>query len=292
VTVGSFDGVHRGHLAILAALRRRAAAAGVAAEVLTFDPHPLEILRPPDAPPLLTEVAEKVDLLSAAGVDRVHVRPFTPSFASLEAGEFVRDVLAGELGASAVVVGEGHRFGRARGGGTGELRSLAAGLDVEIEVVPTLRVGGEPVSSTRIRRAVSEGRLDDAEALLGRRYGVSGVVVRGSGRGASLGVPTANVAVPRRKLLPPEGVYAARARLDGRTFAAAVHWGARPTFGEEGPVLEAHLLGWEGGPLYGRRLEVGFVERLRDVVRFETAEELAREMESDLRRAAAVAGAP
>jgi riboflavin kinase/FMN adenylyltransferase len=291
VTVGTFDGVHRGHLAILEALRRRAAAAGAAADVLTFDPHPLEILRPADAPPLLTDVDEKVALLTGAGADRVHVRPFTPEFAALEAGEFVRQVLAGELGASTIVVGEGHRFGRARGGGTGELRSIAAALGLELEVVPTLRVDGEAVSSTRIRRAVAAGRLDDAEALLGRRYGVSGVVVRGSGRGASLGVPTANVAVPRRKLLPPEGVYAARARLDDRAFAAAVHWGTRPTFDEEGATLEAHLLGWDGGPLYGRRLEIAFVERLRDVVRFDTPEELAREMEADLRRAAAVAGA-
>jgi riboflavin kinase/FMN adenylyltransferase len=289
LTVGSFDGVHLGHQAILRALVRRAHAAGLPSVVVTFEPHPMAVLRPGTGPALLTDRAEKTVRLAALGVDRVHVLRFTPEFARIEPEAFVRDLLVGELGCRQLVVGEDHRFGHARAGGMAELRKLADDFALGLEVVPPVRVEGAPASSTRTRNAIAQADLLLAEKLLGRPYGVFAPVVRGEGRGVALGVPTVNLPVDPRKQMPPAGIYACRIEIEGRLYAAAAHWGPRPTFADERPVLEAHVLGWEGD-LYGAWLELGFLERLRGIVAFGTAEELARAMEEDLRRAAEVAG--
>jgi riboflavin kinase/FMN adenylyltransferase len=288
LTSGSFDGIHVGHRAVLSALLRRARQSSLPAALVTFEPHPLEVLRPDRPPPLLTERAEKVARLAELGLDRLHVLRFTPEFARIEPRPFVRDVLVGRLGCRVLVVGEDHRFGHARAGGSPELRELAGELGLGLEIVPRVAVDGEPASSTRTRQAVAAGDLDLAARLLGRPYGVFGRVVRGAGRGRTLGYPTANVAVGERKQMPPEGIYACRATFGGRTLAAAVHWGGRPTFGDPARVLEAHLLG-HVGDLYGEWLELAFVERLRGVVRFDGADALARAMEEDLRRTAEIA---
>jgi riboflavin kinase/FMN adenylyltransferase len=290
LTVGSFDGVHVGHQAILRALVRRARAAKRPAVVVTFEPHPLRVLRPASPPLLLTERAEKAARLSALGVDRLHVIAFTPEFARVEAPAFVRDVLVGGLGCRELVVGEDHRFGRGRAGGMTELRALALEHGLDLEVVPRVEVEGSPASSTRTRRAVAEGDLGLAFRLLGRPYGVFAPVVRGAGRGAGLGVPTVNLPVAADKQMPPVGIYACRAEVGGRTYPAAVHWGPRPTFDETPAVLEAHLLDF-AGDLYGAWVEVLFLDRLRDVVRFDDAQALARAMREDLRRAAEIAHA-
>ncbi|MFN2431665.1 MAG: riboflavin biosynthesis protein RibF [Gemmatimonadota bacterium] len=287
LTVGSFDGVHRGHAAVLAALRGAADRLGLSAEVVTFEPHPLRVLRPEAAPARLASPAERALWLTEAGVDRVHVLPFTPELAALEAAPFVRDVLVGRLGCTALVVGHDHRLGRGRGGGPEELARLASELGFELQVVPPVHVDGAPVSSTRTRQAVAGGDLGLAARLLGRPYALFGPVVRGSGRGAGLGVPTANLAPAPGKQLPPEGIYACRVSADGERYPAAVHWGARPTFADATPVLEAHLIGFDGD-LYGRWLELAFLEKIRDVARFGSPGDLARAMADDLRRAADV----
>jgi riboflavin kinase/FMN adenylyltransferase len=288
LTVGSFDGLHVGHQAIVRALVRRARAAALPAMLVTFEPHPLDVLRPGSAPALLSDPMEKAARLAALGVDRLHVLAFTPEFARIEAGGFVRDVLVRELGCRELVVGEDHRFGRGRTGGMAELRALTAELGLALEVVPRVEVDGAPVSSTRTRRAVAEGDLGLAARLLGRPYGVFARVERGAGRGAGLGVPTVNLAVPARKQMPPEAIYACRAEVGGRGYAAAAHWGPRPTFSDPTPTLEAHLLGFTG-ELYGEWVELLFLERLREVVRFEDGASLSRAMSEDLRRAAEIA---
>lgn len=290
LTVGSFDGVHVGHQAVIGALVRRARRADLPAVLVTFEPHPLEVLRPGHGPKLLTERTEKAALLAGHGVDRVHVLRFTPDFANLEAGPFVTDVLVGKFGCRELVVGEDHRFGRARSGGPRELDRLAAELGFGLEVVPSVEIEGAPVSSTRTRAALAAGDLERAARLLGRPYGVLAPVVHGRGRGKDLGYPTANLRLGERKQMPPEGIYACRATVGGRSLPAAAHWGGRPTFGDPAPVLEAHLLG-HVGELYGRWVEIVFLERLRDVVRFAGPEELAGAMSEDVRRAAEIAGA-
>jgi riboflavin kinase/FMN adenylyltransferase len=287
LTVGSFDGLHVGHQAIVRALLRRARAASLPAVVVTFEPHPLAVLRPGAGPPLLTDRAEKEVLLAASGVDRMQILRFTPEFARMEPGAFVRDVLVGALECRELVVGEDHRFGHARAGGLRELRQLAAELGLGLEIVSRVHVGGAPASSTRARAAVAEGDLELAARLLGRAYGVFAPVARGAGRGAALGVPTVNLPVDPDKLMPPHGIYACRAEVGGRSFAAAAHWGPRPTFGDDAPVLEAHLLGCEAD-LYGEWVALAFLERLRGVERFEDPGELARAMAEDLRRAAEI----
>jgi riboflavin kinase/FMN adenylyltransferase len=290
LTVGSFDGVHVGHQAIVRALVGRARATGLPAVVVTFEPHPLRVLRPASAPLLLTEGSEKAARLAALGVDRLHVIAFTPEFARLEASAFVRDVLVGGLLCRELVVGEDHRFGRARAGGMSELHVLAGQLGLGLEVVPRVEVEGAAASSTRTRRAVADGDLALAARLLGRPYAVFAPVARGAGRGVGLGVPTVNLPVTAEKQMPPVGIYACRAEVDGRSHPAAVHWGPRPTFGERQPVLEAHLLDF-AGDLYGSWVEILFLERLRDVVRFDDADELASAMREDLRRTAEIAHA-
>ena len=289
ITLGSFDGVHVGHRAVVEALLRRASAASLPAALVTFAPHPREVVGGGPGPLLLTPGAEKTALLAGLGLDRVYVLRFTARLARVGARRFVRDVLVGRLGCEVLVVGEDHRFGHGREGGVAELSALAAELGLELEVVPPVLVDGRPASSTRTREAVAAGDLPLAARLLGRPYGAFAPVVRGAGRGRALGFPTVNLALDPRKHMPPEGIYACHAWVEGRSLAAAMHWGGRPTFGESRPVLEAHLLG-HGGELYGRWVELAFLQRIRDVARFEGADELARAMEEDVRRVAELTG--
>jgi riboflavin kinase/FMN adenylyltransferase len=285
LTVGTFDGVHRGHRAVLAEIARRARERGGTSVLVTFDAHPLEVVNPQAAPLLLTLPDEKRAALADAGVDRVEFLPFTEDLRALPPEQFVRDVLEARFHIAELVIGHDHGFGRGRAGDVATLRRIGREDGFAVDVVPAVLMDGRPISSTLIRRAVAGGDLDTAERALGRPYGVTGTVGRGAGRGRSIGVPTINVAPPSgRKLLPPDGVYACLVAWAGGVHGAMANLGGRPTFGESARMLEAHLFGVDAD-LYGQPVSVAFLRRLRDVRRFGSAEELGAQLERDRRDA-------
>ncbi len=289
VTLGTFDGVHRGHQAVLAEVTRRArAAAGNLTSVLvTFEPHPLAVVNPAAAPKLLTLPEEKRDLVAAHGIEQFVLMPFTPAVAQLDATAFVRR-LCDEYAMRELVMGYDHGFGRGRAGDVELVQRLARDQDFAVAVVDPVRDNGQPISSTLIRTTLAHGDLEAAARWLGRPYGIRGAVVRGAGRGRSIGIPTINLASPdSRKLLPPDGVYAVRARLqDGRTFGGMMNQGPRPTFGEAARTLEIHLFDFDGD-LYGETVDVEWVRRLRDVQAFPSRDALVAQLERDRQAARA-----
>ena len=285
VTIGNFDGVHRGHQALVKAAHDRAAAGHEACLALTFDPHPAAVLNPERAPLCLVTGPQKAELLAALGVDVLAVLPFTSALASLSPADFAAGVLVGALSARSVVVGEGFRFGMSRAGDVTELERLGQELGFDVVAVPAVRQDGARVSSTRVREGLLAGDVTAAAALLGRPYFVEGRVVRGDGRGRTLGIPTANLAV-ENEIVPKEGVYAARVApcAGGPLRAAVVNVGRRPTFGGGPTTTEAHLLDFEGD-LYDQRLRVSFVARLRDERAFPGREALVAQIQEDVRAA-------
>jgi len=290
VAVGNFDGVHVGHAEIVRRLRAAADRRGVPAAALTFDPHPARIVRPDAAPVPLTTPERRAELLLALGLDAVLVQPVDARFVALTAEAFYRDVLRGRLRAVALVEGADFRFGAGRRGDVVLLAALAAADGVAVEVVEPVVVGGEAVSSSRVRSLVAAGDVAAANRLLTAAYRVTGTVVHGAHRGAGLGFPTANLAGVA-SLLPAPGVYAAVAAVAGAAerFPAAVHVGPNATFGETAVSVEAHLVGF-AGDLYGRRLDVDFLERVRDTRRFDSSDELVARMKADVVRATEIAG--
>ena len=289
VAVGNFDGVHVGHAEIVRRLRAVADRRGVPAVALTFDPHPASVVRPGTAPVPLTVPARRAELLLALGLDAVLVQPVDPRFVAVTAEAFYRDVLRGRLRAVALVEGADFRFGAGRRGDVRLLAALAAADGLVLEVVEPVVVGGEAVSSSRVRALVAAGDVAAARGLLTAPYRVCGTVVHGAHRGAGLGFPTANLA-GIATLLPAPGVYAARAAVAGAaaSHAAAVHVGPNATFGETAVSVEAHLVGF-AGDLYGRRLDVDFLERVRDTRHFDSIDELVARMRADVSRAAEIA---
>jgi riboflavin kinase / FMN adenylyltransferase len=284
VALGKFDGVHRGHARLLAAVLRLAAREGAPSMAVTFDVHPDSLLRPHQVPPVLTTIEEKTAAIAAAGIDCLLYLEFTPAFARLSALEFARDFLGGSIGARMVLAGENFRFGRNRGGDTEMLRRWGRRFGYGFRAVPQATFGGEPVSSTRIRRVVAAGEMRLAAALLGRPYSVEGEVDHGVSRGRELGAPTANLRLPG-KLLPPDGVYLARAAIDaGEPVPAILNLGSSPTFGPGERRLEVHLLDFSGD-LYGRRVRVFFERLLRQEIRFPSSAALARQIRLDIARA-------
>ena len=280
VTVGTFDGVHLGHHAVLEEIARRAQASGRRSVLVTFEPHPLEVVNPQAAPLLLTAPDEKRMILAQSPVDRVAFVRFTEELRDYPPERFVREVLEQRFEMRELVIGHDHGFGRGREGNVALLQAIGRADGFVVDAVPAVMLDGRPVSSSLIRRAVAGGDLETAARALGRRYSVNGVVGRGAGRGRSLGAPTINVAPHPRKLLPPDGVYAARVAWRGGERGAMLNLGARPTFAEATRALEAHLFDF-AGDLYGEAVTVEFVRRLRDVVRFGAPEELSRQLERD-----------
>ncbi len=281
VTVGTFDGVHRGHQAVLVEITRRARAQGLSSLLVTFDPHPLEVVNPAAAPKLLTLPAEKRELLAQTELDRLVELPFTKELSQLAPDAFVRDVLRARFEMRELVLGFDHGFGRGRTGDVALLRQLGASDGFAVDVVPPVLDGGQPISSTLIRTAVAHGHLDAVQRWLGRRYAIQGVVERGAGRGRTIGVPTANLAAPDpRKLLPPDGVYAVRVAWRGQVFGGMMNQGSRPTFGLEARVLEVHLFDFQGD-LYGETVTISWVRRLRDVQAFPIRDALVAQLERD-----------
>ena len=291
VTVGAFDGVHRGHMAVLERNRTLAAARGWASLLVTFDPHPTEVLRPASSPPRLTPGREHLEALAEAGLDRLVRLRFDAQMAGRSAREFVDDALRGACGMQALVVGHDHGLGRGREGDVPALQAMGAALGFDVEVVAEARVAGELVSSSRVRTAVTAGDLGGAAALLGRPYRLTGVVVHGAGRGRTIGVPTINIAgVPARKLLPPDGVYAVRVETPSGCFGGMLNQGGKPTFGDDRRSLEAHLFDF-AGDLYGASVRIEWVTLLRSTRRFASGEELRRQLAADRTQALAVLAA-
>jgi len=293
VTIGNFDGVHRGHLALVTRATHEAERRGVPAVALTFDPHPAAVLRPDAVPPALQSLEERVATLRAHGCDAVEVIAFDAELAALSAEAFVEDLLVGRLGAELVVIGENFRFGAGATGDIGLLRDLGARLGFAVEAVGLVDLGDGPVSSSAIRALLAAGDLEAVTRGLGRRFTLSGEVVRGEGRGRTIGVPTANVAVAAGRALPADGVYACWARASGdRPVAAVVNVGWRPTFDGTSRTVEAHLLGDDDPDLYGQVLELEFVARIRGEQRFDGPEALVARIGEDVVAAAALLEGP
>jgi riboflavin kinase/FMN adenylyltransferase len=293
VAIGNFDGVHRGHAYLFQQARQlaRSIAADAESVVLTFEPHPAKVLAPTFAPPLISTLARKLELIEQQGLDVTVVQPFDRAFAARSPIEFVDEVLVGGLGAKHVCVGHDFTFGRKREGTIGLLEELGRARGFGVTVVPAYSVDGIVCSSTKVREFVLEGRVDGAQLLLGRDPEVEGEVIRGDGRGRTIGVPTANVR-PDNELLPKNGVYAGWGEWDGGERAgAAINVGTNPTFVAAGhPVsIEAHLLGVDRD-LYGKRLRLGFMKRLRAEERFPSAEALIAQIRKDIEAARSLWG--
>lgn len=290
LTLGNFDGVHCGHRAILQRVVERAAELHGSPLALTFEPHPVAVLAPQHAPPLLNDWRMRIEQIVAAGVDNVIVQRFTPAFAAVEAEDFVRRLLVDGLGVTAVIVGHRVRFGHGRRGDAELLQRCGKAQGIEIEIVGPIDVDGSVVSSSAIRRAVADGNLAQARALLGRSHTVSGRVVHGYHRGRGLGFPTANLALAR-VVLPPDGVYAVRARVGTVWQPGVANLGFAPTFEEARRSLEVHLLDFDQ-PLYGRRLDVAFEARLRGEKKFANVQALVEQIRADVGQARRVLAEP
>lgn len=288
VTVGTFDGVHLGHRDVLARIDARARELGLRSVLVTFEPHPLRVINPEAAPPLLTVGAERLEIVAESGVDFMAIIPFTPTLQRYSASEFVDDVLIRRFHVRHLVIGHDHGFGRGREGDVDVLRRLGKERGFEVEVVDAVAdAAGRPISSTLIRRAVAGGDLRRAAEGLGRLYSVSGHVVPGDQRGRELGFPTLNVELPppsSHKLLPPQGVYAVRVQTPSGPFGGMMNMGPRPTFGDAATSLEVHLFD-ASLDLYGAYVKVEFVSRLRDTRPFPDARALVAQLAIDERDA-------
>jgi riboflavin kinase/FMN adenylyltransferase len=291
VTIGVFDGVHRGHQTTIGYAVERARELGAHSVVVTFDPHPAEVVRPGSHPPVLTEPARKAELIAALGADALCTIPFTPQFSRLTAEEFVHDVLVARLHAALVVVGENFRFGHKAAGDVPMLRRLGAAFGFDTESAP-LVTGGDGggsleghtvISSTYIRACVDAGDVAAAARALGRPHRLEGVVVRGDQRGTKLGFPTANLMTGRYAAIPGDGVYAAWLECRGRRHPSAVSVGTNPTFDGQERRVEAFVLDFDGD-LYGERIALDFVAFLREMRRYDTVEELVAQIDLDVAR--------
>jgi riboflavin kinase / FMN adenylyltransferase len=281
VTIGNFDGVHRGHARIVDRVIEKASTLGGPALVFTFDPHPVRLLRPQEAPPPLTWTDRKAELLNELGVDAVIAYPTDEELLQLSPQEFFDRIVREQLGAKAVVEGPNFYFGHNRSGSVELLAQLTAAAGISLDVINPLVVDGQYVSSSRVRKLIGEGRVDAARQLLTQPYRIRGMVVHGAGRGAKLGFGTANLDAVDT-LLPGLGVYAGRGFLPDWRLPAAIHIGPNPTFGEHLPKVEVHLVGWDGTPLYGQPLEVDFLAPLRGVRQFAGVDDLKRQLAQDV----------
>lgn len=287
VAIGNFDGVHRGHAALLSELHRQAQAINGPAIALTFDPHPIELLRPGQTPPRLTTPEDRTRLLHELGADHVLILRATQELLSLRAADFFTQVIQGHFDAQSLVEGTNFGFGRGREGDVATLARLCEPAGIRLTVVPPVILDSGEVSSSRIRAALTSGNVREAAALLGRPYRLHGLVGHGQHRGQQLGFPTANLD-QLRTLVPGEGVYAVRVPHEGKNWPAAANVGPNPTFGEIARKVEIHLIGFQGD-LYGRPLTVDFIERLRDTRPFKSVAELVEQLRHDIEQARRIA---
>lgn len=282
MTIGTYDGVHLGHRSVISQVCGLGRDRGLSSVLVTFDRHPLEVLRPQSAPNILCDLPQKLELLAGTGIERCAVVRFDTERAAEPAEDFVRRTLVECLGARLVVVGEDFRFGRHRRGDVALLEAMGRELGFEVRGIELAAQGGEVISSTRIRALLSGGEVAAAARLLGRLHEVRGEVVPGDGRGRRLGYPTANVELAAETALPADGIYAGWAVVEDTSFGAAISLGTRPTFHDAAErLLEAYLLDFDDS-LYGQRIAIRFAKRLRPELRFETAGELVRQMDADV----------
>ena len=285
ISFGVFDGVHIGHQSLIRRMlvcldrMNRAGKLGVETVVITFDPHPA-LSTSGKAPPLITTLTKKIELLKSLGIDKIVVEDFNEQFSQLLPEEFVRDILIGRLNARYIIVGYDCAFGKDRAGDKKLLKKLGEQYGVIVEIVEPYDFKGEIVSSTRVRNAILKGELELANALLGRPYSILGIVESGKGIGHKIGYATANLNTPD-EVLPPSGVYAAKVSIERQFYDAVINMGTQPTFGDGQFRIEAHLLDFGGGELYGLNMEVFLVKNIREERIFPSPEELAKQIEKD-----------
>ena len=284
LTIGNFDGVHRGHLALFERVKIRAKAIGGLSAVMTFQPHPLKIMKPEKAPRLITPTAQKLTLISQSGIDTIFCLPFDRTFAAISAEDFVRNILVQKIGVKELVVGYDYTFGHNRTGNSELLHRMGKELGFQVHEVHPVLMGKRVVSSTSIRELVKAGELAEAKKLLGRDYQISGTVIRGKNRGGRLlGFPTANLEVVD-ELTPREGVYAVTVLINGQRYNGVTNIGHNPTFGQGPLSIETHILDYSGD-LLGQTIRVNFLHRLRAEKTYKSIEELAHQIDLDVKLA-------
>jgi riboflavin kinase/FMN adenylyltransferase len=289
LTIGNFDGVHRGHLALFEVVKERAHAIDGQSAVMTFEPHPLKVMNHGNGPPIITPTDQKLNLIWSTGVEVIFCIPFTTRFASISAEAFVQDILIDKIGVKEIVVGYDYTFGRDRQGNTSLLQQMGNELGFKVHLVGPVHVGHTPVSSTSIRKHLQEGNLAEAKRLLGRDYQIWGSVAKGENRGGRLlGFPTANIK-PTDQLLPKVGVYAVTVEIDEDTFYGVTNIGYNPTFGSDSISFETHLLDFSEN-LLGKTIKVNFFHRLRDEKPFSSLQELSDQIARDIRQAKVLFG--
>lgn len=287
VTIGNFDGVHLSHQLICRKLVSEAKNAGAKSLVITFDPHPKMILHPAIRPfYLITTLEEKLKLLEACGIDGTLVIPFSLDYSKVTAEQFVHEFLAQKLAIKKIIIGHDYTFGQGKKGNSDYLISSGREMGFEVEVVDAFKVGEDIISSTLVRNLIIKGDFKTVTTLLGRWYNVAGIVVSGRGRGVGLGFPTANIE-PEKELLPPAGIYAAFVDIEGKRYMAALNIGEKPTFDDYTFTFEVHLLDFSGD-LRGKRLNTEFVEKLRDIIKFDSPEMLKKQIAADVEHAKSI----
>ena len=280
ITIGNFDGVHKGHQALFQRVKQWAEELKGESAVVTFHPHPLEVLFPEKTPSFITSHQQKLDLIASCGIDATIVIPFDHELSQMSAREFVEIVLVDKIGAKAIVVGHDYRFGHGREGDIAFLKQLGEQYGFKVETVTGIKVNSTVVSSTTIRQMIASGKIKEANKLLGRCFEVSGTVIPGRKRGVGLGFPTANIRMPAI-MSPRTGVYVVEAEVDGKTYGGAANLGYNPTFGDTDLSLEAHLFDFDQD-IYGKLITIRFIDRLRDELRFSGPDELAAQIGKDV----------
>ncbi len=286
LTIGVFDGVHLGHKHLITQLMKHARRENLLSGVITFRQHPLEVLRHRAQPPSLINLEQRVDLLKNEGVEAIIVLSFTQKLAQLTARQFI-SLLKKYLRMGGILIGPDFAFGRNREGNPDNLRRLGQELDFSVAIIPPIKINGEVVSSTAIRNALVNGDMKRVSTLLGRHFSLHGQVITGTGRGAGLGFPTANLDIDPKQALPADGIYAAWAYIDNKAYQSVTNIGKCPTFGENERTVEVYILNYHSN-LYGRELKIDITERLRDEKRFDTVDELKKQMAADVKQGTAI----
>jgi riboflavin kinase/FMN adenylyltransferase len=280
ITLGNFDGLHLGHQELIRKVIRRAKETEASSIVVTFRPHPMKILAPEKCPPLISIYEEKIKLFEKLGIDVLVKIPFTLEFAKMSPGDFVKEILCDTLGAKEIFVGFNYRFGRGREGNIATLKALGERLGFTVREVEQVSLSGEVISSTKIRNLLREGDVEHAAELLGRTYTISGIVVRGDGRGKELGFPTANIA-PKHSIIPAHGVYAVRLFVRDRFYDGIANIGMRPTFDKNVLTVEVHVFDFNED-IYGEDISLYFIGKIRDEKKFGSADELIHQIRTDV----------